>query len=199
MEFRLIYRGALPAQGAGTGGSRIKEKHAIRRQFHSQLRELWHGHPILSDYVQETTNAATGKKVAYLDQIAAKYEKFGYRFLPLVSKKRGIACSLDILFLRRDSPGNLVASGGDIDNRIKVLFDGLRVPGYAEEVPSPPQEGEDPFFTLLEDDDLITDVRITTDRLLTPLESDERIHDVHLVLHAKTKVVDDRIASRMWV
>lgn len=189
MEFRLVYRGPLPAQGAGTGTSRVPEKHAIRRQIHAQMRELWKQIPVLQPFVENPDQSG----------LATRFEKFGYLFFPLVSKARGIACSLDILFLRRDNPGNLVRSGGDIDNRIKVLFDALRMPEYPEEVPGfPPQNGERPFFCLLEDDDLITDVKITTDRLLQPLENDERIHDVHLVLACKTKIVDHMSASRMW-
>lgn len=46
-----------------------------------------------------------------------------------------------------------------------------------------PEVDEDPFFCLLQDDSLITDVRITTDRLLIPPEPEERIHDVCLVIH----------------
>src|ERR1035441_423574 len=45
MEFRLIYRGHLPAEGRG--GGRTKEKHLIRKEFHKQLRELWRQHPDL--------------------------------------------------------------------------------------------------------------------------------------------------------
>ena len=53
VEFRLIYKGSLPAQGAGTGGSRIEEKHAIRRRLHPQLRELWTRHHFLKRYTIE--------------------------------------------------------------------------------------------------------------------------------------------------
>ena len=52
----------------------------------------------------------------------------GNRFVPLVSKAGGFTCSLDILFLRRDDPEGPIESGGDIDNRLKVLLDGLRMP-----------------------------------------------------------------------
>ena len=54
----------------------------------------------------------------------------------------------------------------------------------------PPEKGEDPFFCLLEDDNLITDVKVTTDRLLLPAKEDEHIHDVHLTLHVVTKIID---------
>jgi hypothetical protein len=76
-----------------------------------------------------------------------------------------LTCSLNILFLRKEGPGALVASGGDLDNRIKTLFDGLRMPtleeGRAEKADL------DPLFCLLEDDALITDVMIRTDRLVS--------------------------------
>jgi hypothetical protein len=138
-------------------------------------------------------------KASLVDFIAKDFTKCGYRFVPLVNNRYGLACSLDILFLRRDDPGNVIEdsdSGGDVDNRIKVLFDGLRVPKYTSECEGmPPEEGENPFFCLLESDNLITDINITTDRLLTPMEQDEQIHDVHLVLHVTTKVVN---AQRAW-
>ena len=202
MEFRLTYKGSLPSQSVGA--SRIREKHAIRRQIHAQLRELWHTNIVLERHTRQTqhtrklivpdlrsdeSDVTTG-----LDFILRDHSKFGYRFVPLINEKIGIACSLDILFLRRDGPGNLVA-GGDIDNRIKVLFDGLRLPQNEGEIGKfSPQEGENPFFCLLEDDKLITDVRITTDRLLTPKEGTESPHEVQLVIHVVTKIVDPQKA-----
>lgn len=205
VEFRLVYRGHLPAQGAGTGGSRKEVKHAIRRELHKQLRELWHTQVVLRRYL--TTTSHTRKLVVpdlrddetqqttALDWIMKDYCKFGFRFVPLVNHQNGIACALDILFLRRDAPGNLIESGGDIDNRIKVLFDGLRLPLYNSEVEDfKAQDDENPFFVLLEDDKLITEVKVTTDRLLTPQETDESIHDVHLIIHVVTKIVDPQKA-----
>jgi hypothetical protein len=198
VEFRLLYRGPLSSQqGGGKGGSILKQKHAIRRQLHGQLHELWHTHNFLKLYTRMSDVTQPGdtesRSVQVYDKIANKYKKGGYRFIPLVKDDWGIACAIDILFLRRDDPGGLVKSGGDIDNRIKVLFDGLRIPESDSEVEGmPPEAGEDPFFCLLEDDDLITEVKVTTDRLLVPLKSEEHIHDVHLVLHVKTKILDSR-------
>lgn len=99
------------------------------------------------------------------------------------------ACALDILFLRRDGPGSLVRSGGDIDNRLKVLFDALRMPQTCDEVcGDSPVEGETPFFCLLEDDKLISKVQVETNWLLTPPAPTEHIHEVHLVIRVKTIV-----------
>jgi len=206
VEFRLVYRGNLPAQSSDERKPRSAEKHAIRRYFHPQLRELWHKHVALRRYTKEFPHPPvvySETKATLIDFIAKEFTKFGYRFVPLVSNRHGIGCSLDILFLRRDDPGNLIDSGGggDVDNRIKVLFDGLRVPKYNSECENmPPQKGEDPFFCLLEDDALITEVKITTDRLLTPMEQDEQIHDVHLVLHVTTKILNPQKAwPDFWV
>jgi len=126
------------------------------------------------------------KAKTWVEHVADDHQRCGGRFVPLVSKSGGFTCSLEILFLRRDNPGHLIASGGDIDNRIKVLFDGLRMPDTVAELGGLPIDSdENPFFCLLEDDSLITNVTVTTDRLLTPQETpEERIHDVHLVIHA---------------
>jgi hypothetical protein len=96
---------------------------------------------------------------------------------------------LDILFLRRANPGDIVGHGGDVDNRIKTLFDALRVPSNGGEIPGDarPEPSEDPFFCLLEDDALITDIRVTTDRLLRPLSVSESETDVFLVIHVNVK------------
>jgi hypothetical protein len=96
-------------------------------------------------------------------------------------------CSLDVIFLRRDEPGNLIQGGGDIDNRIKVLFDALRMPQSVEELAgATPSTDQEPFYCLLEDDRLITEVKVTTDRLLTPPMASESQNDVHLVMRVTT-------------
>jgi len=157
---------------------------------------------MLVGYKQGTpiTDPVTGVERIHrgIDWIANKYSRCGYRFLPLVREDWGIACSLDILFLRRDGPGSLIKSGGDIDNRIKVLFDALRIPRETQEIPSgdKPTDDEDPFYCLLEDDTLVNQVSITTDRLLLPMESGEAIHDVMLIIRVKTIVVDTTRAFR---
>jgi len=102
-------------------------------------------------------------------------------FVPLVRKQADSYCSLDILFLRRDSPGSVIRSGGDLDNRLKVLLDALKVPDSCEGLPESPEY--DPIYCLLQDDDQITKIGITTDRILTPIGEGEKVHDVLLVIH----------------
>ena len=156
MEFRLVYEGPLPS------GSRkhahVAEKHAIRRALHPQLRQLWLTHPAL-----EGTRA---NRHFVEEHLLPKHRLGGFRFVPLVSATFNLVCSLDILFLRPESPGSLVQSG-DLDNRIKVLFDGLRLPGSADELGgAAPGDEEDPFYCLLEDDCLVAGFQVTSDRLL---------------------------------
>lgn len=177
VEFRLTYQGRIPAAGRDT--PRTKDKHAIRRVMHPQLRQLWQEHPGLSEFY---------KNRHLMDEhLANNYARFGYRFVPLICKEIVSTCALDILFLRRDAPGSLVKHGGDIDNRIKVLFDGLRLPESKDEANNEaPGIDEDPFFVLLQDDKMITELRVTTDRLLTPLRDGESEHDVHMVIRVET-------------
>jgi hypothetical protein len=162
------------------------------------LRELWKQHPDLRQltedrFIVHTTPSnlvsAPGPGVrqivpaprdstykTWLEHVADDHQVCGGRFVPLISKAGGFTSSLEIPFLRRDNPGNPIASGGDIDNRIKVLLDGLRMPSTVAELGDLPIEtDENPFFCLLEDDNLITSVSVTTDRLLTRRESSERL------------------------
>jgi hypothetical protein len=95
----------------------------------------------------------------------------GFTFGFVVQDHWGWRAELDILMLRPGAPGNLVVQGGDIDNRLKTLFDALSVP-TKEQVQAirhkgwQPGNDEVPFHCLLSGDDLITNVSVETDRLL---------------------------------
>jgi hypothetical protein len=108
------------------------------------------------------------------EAILSSIERGGWHFVPVVRKSLQLVCELDILFLRNDAPGSIVRSGGDLDNRIKTLFDGLRMPTEDEMKGASP--GFDPFYCLLENDDLISSFAVRTDRLLTdPNRSADRV------------------------
>jgi len=185
MEFRLTYKGRLPAQSQAN--TRAKEKHNIRKHLHSQLKELWRTHPEMELIESMPASVIIPGAASVIEGLADMYARGDYRFVPLVGPLFDSACALDILFLRRDQPGDLVRHGGDIDNRIKVLFDALKVPqNNSETCGEVPGPDENPFFCLLADDKLITEVKVTTDRLLTPMNDQERLHDVHLIIHVRT-------------
>jgi hypothetical protein len=91
----------------------------------------------------------------------------GFRFIPLVTEKQCLHCSIEILFLRHEDTGNLIFQGGDIDGRVKTIFDALRMPKIGElAAADKPDSDEDPFFVLLEDDKLISHVTVSTEQLL---------------------------------
>jgi hypothetical protein len=79
-----------------------------------------------------------------------------------------------------------VRHGGDLDNRLKVLLDALRVPN-SDQLPalSAPAAKEDPFYTVLEDDALVTRLNVEADRLLDPDSNDES--DVLLLLQVTVR------------
>jgi hypothetical protein len=160
LEFTLYYRGALKSNRGAS------DKHALRRHFHPQLAALFQQPPLASirgtilDHEQP-------------DQSANIVQRIGdFRFAPLICNKLSLVAELSITLLRPEPPGALVQSG-DIDNRLKTLLDGLKMPRPASSLPADakPELGEDPFFCLLEDDSLITSLAVSTDRLLEPVDS----------------------------
>jgi len=171
----LIYERPLPAESRSD--TRAKEKQEIRRQLHPQLREYWRWHPQLNF----SENYGPG--------VAANYERFGFKFLPLITKANGLACALDILFLRRDMPGGLVKYGGDLDNRMKTFMDGLRIPDTREELAgdTPTDDTKDIFYCLMDTDALITEVNIASDLKLRPIT--DRVNDVVIVMNVWVKIV----------
>ncbi|MGH9762996.1 MAG: hypothetical protein ACREDR_37365 [Blastocatellia bacterium] len=200
VEFRLVFKGKLPSQSSRP----VEIKHQIRKEFHKQLKELWNSHPMLKQMLQwpdykRLNREDPGKTPTMLEGIADNNARCGFRFIPLIGGRFDTACGIDVLFLRRDQPGSgLFHSGGDIDNRIKVLFDALKMPRECNELGGhAPDVDENPFYCLVADDSLITEVKITTDRLLTPVADDERQNDVHLIIKVRTMVIGTRIPAQM--
>lgn len=174
MEFRLNYRGELKGDGDS------QHKHELRRHFHAQLTELWKQPPLVNrpDFTADTP--PDGKVSLSMTQGA-------FRFVPLVSTRLHAVAHLDLVLLRPGPPGHLLRGGGDIDNRLKTLLDALKVP-EANALPAGvvPGPGENPFFCLLEDDKLVTSIRVETDRLLDP--QNER--EVLLLMRVTTKYTE---------
>jgi len=96
-----------------------------------------------------------------------------------------LLCAIHILFLRLDEPG-AVLSSGDLDNRLKTIFDALRLPRDKVEAGGyDPDEDEDPFFCLLEDDSLINHASVEADTLLQPTGEVLDRNDSRLVITVK--------------
>ena len=190
MRFRLIYDGMLrptqkdPAPGVVT--KRAPQQWTIRQAFHRQLRELWLIDPMLRaarSRVKDPHNVRPyPRDIAewpeesefqpLVDVLADLYQRNGYRFVPLARRDAFLQCSLRILFLRRDAIGvTTLGERGDVDNRVKTAIDALTMPQNANQVPQGPQNGEDPFFVLMDDDRAVTHLEVETDRLLLPREN----------------------------
>jgi hypothetical protein len=124
----------------------------------------------------------TGEGEVEHESVTRGHERYGFRFFPLATRELSLVCSVKVLFLRPDLPGRIISSG-DIDNRMKTIFDALRLPHNEAELGGhTPQEGETPFVVLLQDDSLISHAEIETDILLAPVSEVPRRNDARLVL-----------------
>jgi hypothetical protein len=162
LDFHLIYWGSLKANGG------LYNAHEIRKFLHPQLKALWKSDHRLQRLENELElfqpiNTPGGGLDTWLNVLSRKFSRCGLKFVPLVTKELRLACRMEILLLTREEISPI--SGTDIDNRLKTLFDALRVPTECDSIS---KIEESPFFCLLEDDRLITDVRVSTAKLLLP-------------------------------
>jgi hypothetical protein len=176
MEFRLLFEGQVkPRQRAS-----LADIHDIRKQLHPQIKKLWE-HPPL-DECREWLRLPTS------DGDYAVYEERGSKiYAPLVTKRTDLLGELDIIFLRQQAKGQLI---GDIDNRLKTLFDALRVPSLAEvrTLGATTAIDENPLYCLFQDDSLITRLNIETDRLLRPTQNKYELVSLIKVLVRPSKL-----------
>lgn len=108
MRFVLLYDGPLPSNG-----SRL-DRHCIRQQLHPQLKRLWQ--------VEEALSSLE-------DDARSSFPIEGFDFVPIVTQKLDLVSQLAVTILQPGPPGQVMERhGGDIDNRLKTLFDSLGVP-----------------------------------------------------------------------
>lgn len=184
MQFRLTYQGELLSNG------HQKHRHEIRKYFHPQLRRLWQTMPSLQGLREppvqlvEINRDLRSPGKSRIDALAERFARNGYNFAPLITDDLQVSfCGVEILFLRT-GPAGAIVKLGDIDNRIKTLFDSLRIPEGKNELGGyeVPAEGEKPFFCLLQDDSMITKVAVETDVLLEPVGHQFDTNDARLVI-----------------
>lgn len=195
MDFVLRYRGPLSANGS------IKEKHQIRRAIHVQLQELCNQEPLLQQARSDTLpeGILRGREVEVPRPLKVMYfvvRLGGFQFLPIIHRPHELACSLDILFLRRERPGAIIRHGGDLDNRLKTLFDALRMPHDSSELTGiAPDVSDQRLYCLLEDDALITRVSVATQQLLEPPAAGEHASTVELLIHVTVQSTYPMLAN----
>jgi hypothetical protein len=204
VQFRLLYGGEI--KGSSKTDTRPEIKHAIRREFHPQLRRLWNTAPNLDLLVRhryfgrwvekygegvDLGNITDDDRRRYgIEFISENWARNGFKFIPLVTKEFALRCAVEIIFLRPEEPHHIMHAG-DLDGRVKTIFDALRIPdNLAESAGMGPQEDETPFFCLLEDDKLISSLTVTTDQLLAlPKERNVKSSDAFLVIQVKVEPV----------
>lgn len=182
MEFTLTYRGLLRANRGPD------DKHKLRKHFHLQLKNLWNQLP-LSGYVDNMLQWPPEE-----GGVSIIEEHHGFRWAPLVSSRIHFVAGVEILLLRPEPPGTLVTKAGDLDNRVKTLLDGLKMPHEPTALPPGATSGQDetPFFCLLQDDALVTGLTIRTDRLLEPVTHPS---EVLLLVKVRTGAVKSLIGT----
>ena len=193
MELTLTYRGPLPS-----GQAKNKKARNHRNGVKLTMREHFHAQLMYSEYCRTASQVGAGTFL--LNQIkpdqfpsswsAVRVPKVKVLFAPLVitSLYLKLVCELDIEILSRDEPGSIVHSG-DLDNRLKVLIDALRMPLPNENSIYTPPENK-VCFCLLEDDKLITRFQAKTSRLLRPLSDKESLEDVEVTIKAEVRTSD---------
>ena len=180
MEFTLTYKGPLKSNGS------LKDKQDIRRAIHPQLRKLW-TYPPLKGFTEEDhhylNDNPPDNKISIIQKIGV------FSFAPLVNQKLYLFTEINLILLRPEPPGSIVTQGGDIDNRLKTLFDAFRMPKDQNEIPNGdiPANDETPFHCLLEDDNLITKITIETDTLLNPCANSSY---VELLIRVRIKATE---------
>lgn len=181
MEFTLVYRGPLQASRE----NKREEKQSLRRCFHAQLRGLWNQPPLNGSRLLWNSTDPNFKAEGDIKQSIGAFV-----FAPLVCAKTYQVADLEIDLLRPGPLGLNKSHAGDIDNRLKVLLDALRMPQNRSELPNgdSPRDDERPFFCLLEDDSLIHDLAVRTHRWLEPGTDPEF---VLLVMRVRTLAIRD--------
>jgi hypothetical protein len=208
MKFTLTYDGDLPSTGNKSKPSIVAN---IRNAFHDQLEDLWDKHIALRQIARSARvptiqrwEERSGPRdysnfkhpdfrgpIPPLEQgqidLSAPIKGKAASYLPIVRDSLKTICSLSINFMRHEEPGSLFLQGGDIDGRIKTLFDALRMPVEQEEDAADVQATSDPLYCLMENDSLISDFSIKTSRLLGRRE--KKVHHVILIIDVTINVL----------
>lgn len=174
MEFCLFYQGKLKSRDGAAG------KHEIRASLDRQLRSISHSQTFSHSFKPDWEGKRSSKEQPMF------VERMGKRFWFLISENLATKVNLSLTILVPHETARIVHNGGDIDNRIKTLFDALRVPAADSEVPSNDQfdYSDSGMYCLLEDDKLIDRISIRSYQDHGPAEPDH----VRCVIEVETKI-----------
>ena len=105
-----------------------KDKQLLRRHFHSQLAILWQQIPL--NERRKLLEKKPGQGETSIIRVVN-----GFDFAPLINEQLNLIAELKITLLRPEPPGSIITQAGDIDNRLKTLFDALEVPNEPTAIP----------------------------------------------------------------
>jgi hypothetical protein len=174
VEFCLHYSGKLKSRDSAAG------KHQIRQALHSQVKALCSSKSFAVAFENDRKGTRPeGEEPLYTD-IGDK------RYWFLISEHLATVVNLSITLLVPHEVGRIVHNGGDIDNRVKTLFDALRVPSLASEIPAGDSfdYGTDGMYCLLQDDKLINRVTLRSYQNYAPIDPET----VMVLLEVETKI-----------
>jgi hypothetical protein len=179
VQFRLLYEGEIRSRG----NINVGDLHKIRMALHPQIKALCNYKP-LSDHAKHLRETCPAGDIAILERAN------GVLFAPLITQNNNMAREIDVTLLRQQAPAQLLGDGGDLDNRMKTLFDALRKPSTqeAQQAKIAALPDDEPIHCLLQDDALVLKVSVETDRLLRPASN-----SYDLVAIIQVRVVVSRV------
>lgn len=180
LKFTLTYEGELRTGNSrgSDGRTPADRKQALREHFHQQLHRLWKVDSFLSNW-QKIGDCSHQKMESFLESSSPSIS--GISFIPLVSRSSCVDCWVDFRILR---PGHDMVNAPDIDNQVKVMFDGLKMPRTKDEMGRDHSASPSPLYVLLEDDSLVSKLTSTQDELLQPIlgKQDVAKNDVRVLI-----------------
>jgi hypothetical protein len=171
LVFQLVYNGEIRS---GQRRGVLDKKHEMRLAFGVYLRRLWRQEKALQRFANGLPRVPYPLRRPAPDDDEQPFYRTeslgGYAWIPLITRRNRMMVHLDIELVG-DAPRVLKPSG-DIDNRLKVVLDSLRMVRQPSEIGTATTKGCDDLYVLLEDDSLIHNLTVTaTPSLGSPVEN----------------------------
>jgi hypothetical protein len=128
VDFRLTYAGPLYADSRSARDI-AKHKQDLRKHFHGQLRGLWEERPHIQQILHHIPDGfvfsgpTPPETRPRSERLAERFQRNGYRFVPLVTADLALSCALEILFLLPEPREGLFRAGTWTTGSRRFLMD----------------------------------------------------------------------------